>query len=84
MADEDEINLAIAEFISTYKGEIDAVITQFGRRGFTVKFSGAVCKNCGPEDYIQGLSYLLKLKGIDVKLVNYKEDNGAYLAEYAF
>lgn len=82
--EEDDINAVIGEFVKAYKGEINASIVQFSRKGFTVRFSGALCKNCGPEDYIQGFAYMLKLKGIEVNLGNYREDNGTYVAEYFF
>lgn len=84
MIEEEELGLAIGEYVSAYKGQLDISIVRFGVDGFALRFSGALCKRCGPEDYVEGFAYLLKLKGINVKLINYKEDAGTFLVEYSF
>jgi len=73
----------IGEFAALYGGEIDVSLISVEHDHFTVKFMGWMCKTCGVDEYFEGLAYTLRLKGIEARLVDYKEEGGVYIVTYA-
>ncbi|MGB9693868.1 MAG: hypothetical protein ACPLYF_03400, partial [Fervidobacterium sp.] len=72
MLDETALSAIIGEFVSAYGGEIDISLVKLEKDRLVLKFSGVLCRTCGPEDYIDGFAYTLRLNGINAVLLDYK------------
>ncbi|MEM3364068.1 MAG: hypothetical protein QXS93_00995 [Candidatus Micrarchaeia archaeon] len=78
----EELNAIIAEYISSYGGEIEAQVDSISKSRFTVHFSGRICRACGVEDLFDGLAYALRLSGFHIRMENFKEEKGGYSVTY--
>ncbi|MCX8200420.1 MAG: hypothetical protein N3G76_03040 [Candidatus Micrarchaeota archaeon] len=78
----EELSAIIAEYISSYGGEISASVGSISKNRFTVHFSGRVCRACGVEDLFGGLAYALRLEGLHAYMESFKEEKGGYAVTY--